>query len=125
MGRVARPPPALVPMDDHRPLPKRNQHHRQPPLSFHPLPRAALHGTGHGAPLMHWEVVEWTHLLRRLPTRMTPMSDFDGCPWQDDCHHRWSRSRSPVSPSCAAQTLAEREERYLAEAAPPVGQPAG
>ena len=27
-GRVARPPPAPVPMDDHRPLPTRNQHHR-------------------------------------------------------------------------------------------------
>ena len=50
VGRVAHPPPAPVPMDDHRPLPAREQHHRQPPL---PSPRAALHGTAHGAPLMH------------------------------------------------------------------------
>ena len=46
-------------------------------------------------------------------------------PQRDDCHHRRSRSRSPVSPGCARETLAEREERWLAEAALPVGPPAG
>ena len=57
------------------------------------------------------------------------MSDSDGSPQQDDRHHHWSRSRSPVSPGCAGGTLAEHEERRLAEAAVPVrplaGQPRG
>ena len=53
------------------------------------------------------------------------MSDSDGSPQRDDRHHHRSRSRSPVSPGCAAETLAEREERRLAEAAMPVGPPAG
>ena len=53
------------------------------------------------------------------------MSDSDGSPQRDDRHHRRSRSRSPVSPRCAEETLAEREERRLAEAAVPVGPPAG
>ena len=43
---------------------------------------------------------------------------------RDDRHHRWSRSGSPVSPGCAGETRAEREERRLAEAAVPVGPPA-
>ena len=47
------------------------------------------------------------------------MSDSEGSPQRDDRHHRSSRSRSPVSPGCAG------EERRLAEAAVPVGLPAG
>ena len=53
------------------------------------------------------------------------MSDSNGSPLRDDRHHRQSRSRSPVSPGCAGETLEEREERRLAEAAVPVGPPAG
>ena len=53
------------------------------------------------------------------------MSDFDGSPQRDDRHHRRSCSRSPVSPGCAGETLAEREERGLAEAAVLVGSPVG
>ena len=53
VGRVAHPPPAPVPMDDHRPKPAWGQHHRRPPLPSPPSPRAALHGTAHGAPLLH------------------------------------------------------------------------
>ena len=53
------------------------------------------------------------------------MLDSDGSPQQDDRHHRWSRSRSFVSPGYAGETLAEREERRLVEAAVPVGPPAG
>ena len=53
------------------------------------------------------------------------MSDSEGSPQRDDRHHRRSRSPSPVSPGCAGKTLAEREERRLAEAAVPVGSPAG
>ena len=52
------------------------------------------------------------------------MSDSDGSPQRDDRHHRRSRSRSPISPGCAGETLAQREERWLAEAALPVGPPA-
>ena len=53
------------------------------------------------------------------------MPDSEGSPQRDDRHHRRSRSRSPVSPGCAGETLTEREERRLAEAAVPVGPPAG
>ena len=53
------------------------------------------------------------------------MSDSDGSPQRDDRHHRRSRSRSPVSPEGAGETPAEREERWLAEAAVPVGPLAG
>ena len=53
------------------------------------------------------------------------MLDFDGSPLQDDHHHRRSRSRSPVSLGYGAETLAEREERRLAETAVPVWPPAG
>ena len=53
------------------------------------------------------------------------MSDSDGSPQRDDRHHRRSRSRSPVSPGYAGETLAEREERRLAEAALPVRPLAG
>ena len=41
------------------------------------------------------------------------MSDSDGSPQRDDRHHRQSSSRSPVSPGCAGETPAEREERHL------------
>ena len=53
------------------------------------------------------------------------MSASDGSPQRDDRHHRRSRSRSPVSPGYAGETIAEREEPRLAEAALLVGQPAG
>ena len=48
------------------------------------------------------------------------MSDSDGSPQLDDCHQRRSRSRSPVSPRYAGETLGEREGRQLAEASVPV-----
>ena len=51
------------------------------------------------------------------------MADSDGSPQRDDRHHRRSRSRSPASPKWTAETLAEREERRLAEAAVLVGPP--
>ena len=53
------------------------------------------------------------------------MSDSDGSPQRDVRHHRRSRSRPPTSPGYAGETLAEREERRLAEAAVLVGPPAG
>ena len=53
------------------------------------------------------------------------MSDSDGFPHLDNGPHHESRSRSPVSPQCAGQTPVEREERWLAEDAVPVGPPAG
>ena len=74
---------------------------------------------------MHPEVVGRAHLPPRMPTRITVMSDSDGSPQQNDHHHRPSRSRSPVSPECAGETPAEREEQRLAEAVVPVGPPAG
>ena len=69
--------------------------------------------------------MEKTRLPPRIPTRITVMSDSDGSPQRDDRHHRRSRSRSPVSPGCAGETLVEREERQLAEAAVPVRPPGG
>ena len=51
------------------------------------------------------------------------MADSDGSPKRDDRHHRRSRSRSPASPEWTGETLAEREERRLAEAAVLVGPP--
>ena len=53
------------------------------------------------------------------------MSDSDGSPQRDDHHHCSSPSRSPVSPRCAGETLAEWVERRLTEAAVPVGPLAG
>ena len=53
------------------------------------------------------------------------MSDSDGSPLREDRQYRRSRSRCPVSPEWAGETPAEREERRLAEAAVPVGPPAG
>ena len=55
------------------------------------------------------------------------MADSDGSPQRDDRHHRRSRSRFPASsPEWTGETLAEREERRLAEAAvlvrPPLKQ---
>ena len=72
---------------------------------------------------MHQEVVGKAHLPPRMPTRITVMADSDGSPQQDDRHHRWSRSRSSVSPEWTGKTPAEREERRLAEAAVLVGPP--
>ena len=74
---------------------------------------------------MHREVVGRAHLPPRMPIGITGMSDSDGSPQQNDRHHRRSRSRSPVSLEAAGETPAEREERWLAEAAVPVGPPAG
>ena len=53
------------------------------------------------------------------------MSDSEGSSQPDDRHHRRSRSRSPVSPGYAGETVAEREQRWLAGAAVLVGPPAG
>ena len=53
------------------------------------------------------------------------MLDSDGSPQRDDRERRRSCSRSPVSPGCAGETPAEREERRLAEAVVPIGPPAG
>ena len=78
---------------------------------------------------MHQEVVGRARLPPRMPTRVTVMADSDGSLQQDDRHHRRSRSRSPVSsPEWTGETLAEREERRLAEAAvvgptPPAREP--
>ena len=52
------------------------------------------------------------------------MSDSDGSVQRDDRNHRRSRSRSPVFLGYAGETITEREERWLAEASVPVGQPA-
>ena len=41
------------------------------------------------------------------------MSDSDDSPQQDNHQNRRPRTRSPVSPGCAGETLAEREERRL------------
>ena len=50
---LARPPPAPVAMDDHRPLPTETNTTGSP-LSPPPGPHpAAVHDTAHGAPLMH------------------------------------------------------------------------
>ena len=88
-----------------------------------PPPRRAPHGTAHGTALMHQEVVGRALLPPRMPTRITVMADSDGSPQRDDRHHRRSRSRSPASPEWTGETLAEREERGLAEAAVLVGPP--
>ena len=89
-----------------------------------PPPRRAPHGTAHGTALMHQEVVGRARLPPRMHTRVTVMADSDGSPQRDDSHHRRSRSRSPVSsPEWTGETLAEREERRLAEAAVLVGPP--
>ena len=53
------------------------------------------------------------------------MSDSDGSPQRDDRHHRRSHSGSLVSPGCVGETLEEREERRLAQAAVPVVPRAG
>ena len=88
-----------------------------------PPPRRAAHGTAHGTALMHQEVVGRGRLPPRMPTRITVMADSDGSPQRDDRHHRRSCSRSPASPEWTGETLAEREERRLAEAAVLVGPP--
>ena len=55
------------------------------------------------------------------------MAESNSSPQQDDRHHRWSRSRSPVPLEWTGETPVEREERRLAEATvlirPPAGQP--
>ena len=68
------------------------------------------------------------HIARHLQSQALHckvQSDSDGSPQLDERHDRRSRSRSPVSPGYAGETLAELEERRLAEAAVQVGQPAG
>ena len=52
------------------------------------------------------------------------MSDCDVSPQQEDRHHRRSHSRLPLFPGCAGETTAERQERWLVEAAVPVRPPA-
>ena len=74
---------------------------------------------------MHLEVVGKAQLPPSMPTRITVMADSDGSPQRDDCHHRRSRSRSPVSPEWTGETPTEREEWRLAEPAVLVGPPAG
>ena len=101
-------PPETITTTSHPPLP----------------PLTAPHGTGHGTPLMNWEVVGQAHLRLRMPNRITAMSDSAGPLQRDDRNHRRSRSRSPVSPGYAGETPAEREERQLADAAIPVRPPA-
>ena len=50
VGRVARPPPAPVPVDGHQHLTARDHHPPQPP----PLPPVTMpHGTANSTPLMH------------------------------------------------------------------------
>ena len=49
------------------------------------------------------------------------IAESDGSPQRDDRHHCRSRSRSPASPDWEGETLAECEERRLAEAAQLVG----
>ena len=95
-----------------------------------PLPPCrAPHGTAHGTALMHQEVVGRAPLPPRMPTRITVMADSDGSPRRDDRHYRRSRSCSPASTEWTGETLAEREERRLAEAAvlvrppPPAREP--
>ena len=88
-----------------------------------PPPRRAPHGTAHGTALMHQEVVGRARLPPHMPTRITVITDSDGSPQRDDRHHRRSHSRSPASPEWTGETLAEREERKLAEAAVLVGPP--
>ena len=117
MGRVAWPPPAPVPVDGHLPMTTRGYHHDPPPP---PGP----HSTTHGTQARHWEVVGQARLQPRTPVSVAAKSESDGSPEGDDRHHRWSRSRYPVSPGSAGETPAEREERRLAEAAVPVGWPA-
>ena len=75
--------------------------------------------------MTHWEVVGQARLQPRTPHRVVALSDSDGSLQQDDRHHRRSRSCSPVSPGCAGKTLAERQERQLAEATVPVRPPTG
>ena len=96
----------------------------RPPLPSPPPPCRALHSAAHGTTQMHQEVVERARLPPGMPTRITVMLDSEGSPQRDDRQHRRSRSRSPVSPGCAGETLAECEERRLAEAAVPVVPPA-
>ena len=86
-------------------------------LDQRPPPPPATHGTAHGTPLMHWEVLGRARMQPRTPMGIAAMSDSDGSPNQDGGHHRQSRSRSPVPPACAGETTAEREELRLAEAA--------
>ena len=111
-------PPAPVPVDCHWPLTTRGQHHNQP------LPPPAPHDTAHGTPPIHWEALGRARLQPRMPTRIAAMSDSDGSPGRDDCHHRQPRSAPPSPQDLWGKLHAEREERQLAEAAVPVGPPA-
>ena len=86
---MARLPPAPVPVDCHWPLTTRGHHHNQPP------PPPAPHDTAHGTPPIHWEALGRARLQPRMPTRIAAMSDCDGSPRRDDCHHRQSRSAPP------------------------------
>ena len=114
VGKMARPPPAPMPLDGHWPVPPRGYHQDTPPPDTARLrPRHAtdaLGPVGNGKP--------------RMPDRVAAMSHSNGFPPQDDRLQRRSRSCSPVSAGCAGKTAAEREERRLAEAAVLVRPPA-
>ena len=94
-------------------------------------PRHATDILGVGRTGTH-DTTHTTHAVGRgrdgtphVPDRVTAMSDSDGSPPRDDRLHCRSRTRSPVSPGCTKETPAERQGPRLAEAAVPVGLPAG
>ena len=117
---MARLPSTSVPVDDQQPMTTRGYNHDWPPP-----PPPAPHGTTHGKPPAHWEIVGQAHLRPRKPDRAAAMSNSDGSPPRDNRHHPRSRSRPPIFPECMGETPAERKERRLAEAAVPVGLPTG
>ena len=119
VGRMARPPPAPMPVDDKWPMTTQGYHHAPPP------PPGAPHSTENGSPPTHLEMVGQADLQPRTLDRVAAMSDSDGSPRRDDRRHRQSRSLFPVSSGCFGEAPAEREERRLAEAAVLVGPPAG
>ena len=115
VSRLAHPPPAPVPVDGRRPLTTRNQHHHQPPpppphSTTQHCPRHttdALGGSGTGTPTTTYAYQGNSDVgLRWLPPGRTATT-------------------TGVSPGCVGESLAEHEERQLAEAGVLVGPPAG
>ena len=74
LGREARLPPASMPVDGHGPLTA------QATTTTSPPPPWGLQDTAHSTPPMHWEALGQARLQPRMPTRITGMSDSDGCP---------------------------------------------